>query len=603
MNQVDYKKKYNEALERMKSWARGEHPECFTEARKAAEFIFPELAENEDEVIKQEIIKLVRFFYGSSLVCKHLVSEDNMIAWLEKQGEQKPVEHVELKAGHWYFCHQAFCCRADDLTVKEGERFMCEEDGVVKGFIIKFPEKYFIEINAPESQDEKQKERNGLTKDEEFTLNRIIEHFEEEGGYDKWIEVLQDIRNIPYQKEQKPAWSEVDEARLDEAILMVEANGNWVRSEDGVKLVSDWLKSLKGRVQPKPKQGKQKHKFRVGDTIKCKYDDRQFTIKSVDLDKGTYTYTQEGSGNDIDYADEEFELVEQKPVDKAEPKFKVGDWIINNDKRIAVPIQILKIEKYGYVVSDGYTSFDKVKTDYHLWTIQDANDGDILCCESGWTCIFKALDNHTNTFSSYCFMDSDKWFCDMGGECHTLDKTFIKAYSGEIYPATKEQCDLFFAKMKEAGYEWDSEKKELKAIGDWVDLGLPSGTLWKSSNETNPDRDLDVYTYDEAMQKFGNQLPTKEQCEELKNNCQWTWTGNGYNVTGPNGNSIFLLAAGYSDATVCEYYVGMLGVYWSSTSGDSEIAWYLYFGSSGVRMGINYRGICQSVRLVNSTVH
>ena len=55
-------------------------------------------------------------------------------------------------------------------------------------------------------------------------------------------------------------------------------------------------------------------KFRVGDTIKCKYDDRQFTIKSVDLDKGTYTYTQESCGNDIDYADEDFELVEQKPA-------------------------------------------------------------------------------------------------------------------------------------------------------------------------------------------------------------------------------------------------------------------------------------------------
>lgn len=62
------------------------------------------------------------------------------------------------------------------------------------------------------------------------------------------------------------------------------------------------------------KRGGQKPKFRAGDTIKCKYDDRQFTIKSVDLDKGTYIYTQEGCGNDIDYADEEFELVEQKPA-------------------------------------------------------------------------------------------------------------------------------------------------------------------------------------------------------------------------------------------------------------------------------------------------
>ena len=38
------------------------------------------------------------------------------------------------------------------------------------------------------------------------------------------------------------------------------------------------------------------------------------------------------------------------------------------------------------------------------------------------------------------------------------------AYSGDIYSATKEQCDLLFQKMKEAGYEWNDEKKELKKV-------------------------------------------------------------------------------------------------------------------------------------------
>lgn len=58
--------------------------------------IFPELKESEDEKIRKEIIKLVKFFYGSSLVCKHTISKDKMVAWLEKQGEQKPAEwHIE----------------------------------------------------------------------------------------------------------------------------------------------------------------------------------------------------------------------------------------------------------------------------------------------------------------------------------------------------------------------------------------------------------------------------------------------------------------------------------------------------------------------------
>lgn len=85
----------------------------------------------------------------------------------EKQKEQKP-EHFELKAGKWYFCHHAFCCRADLLTVQEGERFMCEKDGVVKGFVIKEPEKYFIECSAPAPMEDEQKEQKPVDKFQEY---------------------------------------------------------------------------------------------------------------------------------------------------------------------------------------------------------------------------------------------------------------------------------------------------------------------------------------------------------------------------------------------------------------------------------------------------
>ena len=38
------------------------------------------------------------------------------------------------------------------------------------------------------------------------------------------------------------------------------------------------------------------------------------------------------------------------------------------------------------------------------------------------------------------------------------------------YPATKEQRDLLFRKMKEAGYEWDADKKELRKIQPHYDI-------------------------------------------------------------------------------------------------------------------------------------
>jgi uncharacterized protein (TIGR02145 family) len=129
----------------------------------------------------------------------------------------------------------------------------------------------------------------------------------------------------------------------------------------------------------------------------------------------------------------------------------------------------------------------------------------------------------------------------------------------------------------------------------YVDLGLPSGTLWYAKNEGG---DYARYTYDEAVSKFGNKLPTKEQLEELKHQCTWTWTGSGYKVVGPNGNSIYLPAAGYRYCDGGVDRVGSYGNYWSSTPYGSDYAYHLYFDSDFVLMSYGNRCIGLSVRLV-----
>ena len=126
-------------------------------------------------------------------------------------------------------------------------------------------------------------------------------------------------------------------------------------------------------------------------------------------------------------------------------------------------------------------------------------------------------------------------------------------------------------------------------------MGLPSGTLWKNANEGG---DNARYTYDEAVSRFGNKLPTKQQLEELINECTWTWTGSGYKVIGPNGNSIYLPGAGSRDCYGGVLGVGTGGYYWSSTPNDSDNAWSLLF-LSGAAV-VHYVGSCRgfSVRLV-----
>lgn len=82
--------------------------------------------------------------------------------------------------------------------------------------------------------------------------------------------------------------------------------------------------------------------------------------------------------------------------------------------------------------------------------------------------------------------------------------------------------------------------------------------------------DISGTQYDAATVNLGSdwRIPTKVQMEELKNKCTWEWIQisgiNGYKVTGPNGNYIFLPAAGSKCLYVTlDKNVG-LG-YWTST--------------------------------------
>ncbi|MBR2487100.1 MAG: hypothetical protein IKB46_04870 [Paludibacteraceae bacterium] len=150
-------------------------------------------------------------------------------------------------------------------------------------------------------------------------------------------------------------------------------------------------------------------------------------------------------------------------------------------------------------------------------------------------------------------------------------------------------------RQAEIARQREARRQELLSQG-YVDLGLPSGTIWKNSNEGG---DNARYTYNEAVSRFGNKLPTKQQLEELKNKCIWTWTGNGCKVTGPNGNSIFLPAAGFRSCRGDVYDGdGSTSDYWSSTPKDSDAAWILGFYSDVVEVNSLRRCYGLSVRLV-----
>ncbi len=213
----------------------------------------------------------------------------------------------------------------------------------------------------------------------------------------------------------------------------------------------------------------------------------------------------------------------------------------------------------------------------------------------------------------------------------------------------------------------------------WVDLGLPSGTRWATTNvgAENPEDYGDYYAWGETEphysdggttdnptwlngyeagyewttyrycngsestltkycndESYGNEgftdtlttlestddaatanwgagwrMPTQEELQELDDNCIREWTEqngvSGYLFTGPNGNSIFLPAAGYRYGSSLEN-VGSFGNYWSSSLGSygPNGAWYFYFYSEGFNMGYYDRGGGHTVRAVcDTTIH
>ena len=115
-----------------------------------------------------------------------------------------------------------------------------------------------------------------------------------------------------------------------------------------------------------------------------------------------------------------------------------------------------KQKLFDAIKANGYHWDTESKT-LKNWTIQDAKDGDVVSYGNGWTCIFKCI--HGIWFSSYCFITSDGEF-HTGYEEHEVHTTI----NSNTHLATKEQCNLLFQKIKEAGYKWNAETKTLEKL-------------------------------------------------------------------------------------------------------------------------------------------
>lgn len=145
------------------------------------------------------------------------------------------------------------------------------------------------------------------------------------------------------------------------------------------------------------------------------------------------------------------EAVKEQPIDntnKVKPKFKVGDCVVRkngccfyNDRKAAL---ITKIDEEQYWFDNG-TWLEA--EDIRHWTIEDAKEGDILASKTtSCVLIFKGIYGSTDFYSHYNTEepeDYDGW------------------NRNNFLPATVEQREFLFSKMKEEGYKWDAKNKAI----------------------------------------------------------------------------------------------------------------------------------------------
>ena len=190
---------------------------------------------------------------------------------------------------------------------------------------------------------------------------------------------------------------------------------------------------------------------------------------------------------------------EQKTADKVEPKFKVGDWIISSVLGTARIIGVNDSNEFQLEYTDGkqeFSSIDYVNYAYDKWTIENAKDGNVLALswledKNLWEKIIIFKKYHSEGVKGICSMPCVEGYGNTfkNGKMAFTDEEvpyYSKTWTWNLHPATKEQRDLLFQKIKEAGYEWDVDNKELKKL-DLVPNKKPilGGLNMKTYNDIN----------------------------------------------------------------------------------------------------------------------
>lgn len=383
------------------------------------------------------------------------------------------------------------------------------KDGTISSNTISYIEEIFPELK--ESEDEKI--RKWIIENIQETLD-VDGFFEGQKTMAKnaiaWLEKQGQVKYSTISQHENITDKEHDNSliskdeRIRKALIhLVNSNKELsfgIDNYEGIKW-SDILAWLEKQGEQKP--NKVEPKFKIGDIVRLKDGDGlEWTVEEV-LNNGYYIIVC-ADRDDFIQLDDKWELVEQKPMDKIEPKFKVGDKI-QYLKGCGTIMTIEKVENGEYIFANnlGHTTIEDGNKWYlvernHTWSEVDENAIQVL----------KGIVKHSNKINEkiytmplkeklYDWLKSIKDRVQPKQECSEEDEERIKSIISVL--------DVQVCWDGATGKKGNPYQKEI----DWLKSLRPQNK-WKPSDEQ-------MHAFEQVYDWCNNNFASSETLTSLYN--------------------------------------------------------------------------------------
>ena len=238
---------HKENLESAKEWYKIAKEQNNQLAIEILEKHFPELKESEDERIRKAVLKAIMTDEGRGVMKDGGFKVEDILSWLEKKKEPQ-VKVIIPKF------------RVGDIIRERQKAYPSEPDAKITSIV----EYYYRFENvdgsgggsigfAFEDEYELVEQKPSWSKEDEHCIELLLPIIDSSSlipkNRKKCKEFLKSLKER-VQPHPKQEWSEEDEHRIEDAIYFLETARKHYASDEEINKTIDWLKSLKERLVP-----------------------------------------------------------------------------------------------------------------------------------------------------------------------------------------------------------------------------------------------------------------------------------------------------------------------------------------------------------------